>query len=128
MHSHLNHLSCNLCRGLLEFAEERPLGKSGLHWLKIHLTNLYVGDIEKLSYDERLAFVENRLHDIFDYVDNLINGYQWWLGAKDPFQCLAACINLPEAIEALQQAESRFGFLLVISTRQQFNWSSLQTS
>ncbi|QCD80481.1 DNA-directed RNA polymerase [Vigna unguiculata] len=74
MHSHLNHLSCDLCRGLLEFSEGRPLGKSGLHWLKIHLANLYAGGIEKLSYDERLAFVENHLRDIFDSADNPING------------------------------------------------------
>ncbi|XP_052730856.1 DNA-directed RNA polymerase 3B, chloroplastic isoform X3 [Vigna angularis] len=100
MHSHLNHLSCDLCRGLLEFAEGRPLGKSGLHWLKIHLANLYAGGIEKLSYDERLAFVENHLHDIFDSADNPINGNRWWLGAEDPFQCLAACINLSEGLRS----------------------------
>ncbi|XP_014510516.2 DNA-directed RNA polymerase 3B, chloroplastic-like isoform X3 [Vigna radiata var. radiata] len=100
MHSHLNHLSCDLCRGLLEFAEGRPLGKSGLHWLKIHLANLYAGGIEKLSYDERLAFVENHLHDIFDSADNPINGNRWWLGAEDPFQCLAASINLSEALRS----------------------------
>ncbi|XP_027919149.1 DNA-directed RNA polymerase 3, chloroplastic isoform X2 [Vigna unguiculata] len=100
MHSHLNHLSCDLCRGLLEFSEGRPLGKSGLHWLKIHLANLYAGGIEKLSYDERLAFVENHLRDIFDSADNPINGNRWWLRAEDPFQCLAACINLSEALRS----------------------------
>ncbi|CAJ1944872.1 unnamed protein product [Sphenostylis stenocarpa] len=100
MHSHLNHLSCDSCRGLLEFAEGRPLGKSGLHWLKIHLANLYAGGIEKLSYDNRLAFVENHLHDIFDSADNPINGNRWWLMAEDPFQCLAACINLSEALRS----------------------------
>ncbi|RDY10946.1 DNA-directed RNA polymerase 3, chloroplastic, partial [Mucuna pruriens] len=101
MHSHLNHLSCDLCRGLLEFAEGRPLQKSGLHWLKIHIANLYAGGIEKLSYDGRLAFVENHLHDIFDSADNPINGNRWWLMAEDPFQCLAACINLSEALRSL---------------------------
>ncbi|KAL5183063.1 DNA-directed RNA polymerase 3, chloroplastic [Glycine soja] len=100
MHSHLNHLSCDLCRGLLEFAEGRPLGESGLCWLKIHLANLYAGGIEKLSYDGRLAFVENHLHDIFDSADNPINGNRWWLMADDPFQCLAACINLSEALRS----------------------------
>ncbi|KAK7347625.1 hypothetical protein VNO80_22161 [Phaseolus coccineus] len=100
MHSHLNHLSCDLCRGLLEFAEGRPLGKSGLHWLKIHLANLYAGGTEKLSYDDRLAFVENHLSDIFDSADNPINGNRWWLMAEDPFQCLAACINLSEALRS----------------------------
>ncbi|KAI4335521.1 hypothetical protein L6164_014159 [Bauhinia variegata] len=100
MHPHLNHLNSDLCRGLLEFAEGRPLGKSGLQWLKIHLANLYSGGVEKLSYDGRLAFVENHLHDIFDSADNPINGNCWWLTAEDPFQCLAACINLSEALRS----------------------------
>ncbi|KAK7265191.1 hypothetical protein RJT34_32807 [Clitoria ternatea] len=100
MHSHLNHLNCDLCRGLLEFAEGRSLGRSGLKWLKIHLANLYAGGIEKLSYDGRLAFVEKHLHDIFDSADNPINGNRWWLMAEDPFQCLAACINLSEALRS----------------------------
>ncbi|XP_054806124.1 DNA-directed RNA polymerase 3B, chloroplastic-like [Prosopis cineraria] len=100
MHPHLNHLSSDLCRGLLEFAEGRPLGMSGLHWLKIHLANLYAGGIEKMSYDCRLAFVENHLHDIFDSADYPINGNRWWLTAEDPFQFLAACINLSEALRS----------------------------
>ncbi|KAF7838116.1 DNA-directed RNA polymerase 3, chloroplastic [Senna tora] len=100
MHPHLNHLSSDLCRGLLEFSEGRPLGKSGLKWLKIHLANVYAGGIEKMSYDGRLAFVENHLHDIFDSADSPINGNRWWLMAEDPFQCLAACINLSEALRS----------------------------
>ncbi|KAG9143328.1 hypothetical protein Leryth_018597 [Lithospermum erythrorhizon] len=100
MHPHLNHLSSDLCRGILEFAEGRPLGKSGLHWLKIHLANLYGGGVEKLPYDDRLAFVENHLNDILDSANNSLNGKRWWLHAEDPFQCLAACINLSEAIKS----------------------------
>ncbi|XP_052199386.1 DNA-directed RNA polymerase 3B, chloroplastic [Diospyros lotus] len=100
MHPHLNHLSSDLCRGVLEFAEGQPLGKSGLRWLKIHLANLYAGGVEKLSYDGRLAFVENHLDDVLDSADNPLNGNQWWLTAEDPFQCLAACINLSEALKS----------------------------
>ncbi|KAL0340199.1 UNVERIFIED_CONTAM: DNA-directed RNA polymerase 3B, chloroplastic [Sesamum radiatum] len=100
MHPHLNHLSSDLCRGILEFAEGRPLGKSGLRWLKIHLANLYGGGVEKLSYDGRLSFVENNIAEIFDSADNSLNGNRWWLKAEDPFQCLAACINLSEALKS----------------------------
>ncbi|XVF34354.1 hypothetical protein REPUB_Repub18cG0052600 [Reevesia pubescens] len=100
MHPHLNHLSSDLCRGVLEFAEGRPLGRSGLHWLKVHLANLYSGGVEKLSHDGRLAFVDNHLDDIFDSAENPINGNRWWLTAEDPFQCLAACINLSEALKS----------------------------
>ncbi|KAF5725888.1 DNA/RNA polymerases superfamily protein isoform 1 [Tripterygium wilfordii] len=99
MHAHLNHLNSDLCRGVLEFAEGRPLGRSGLRWLKIHLANLFSGGVEKLSHDGRLAFVENHLDDIFDSAENPVNGKRWWLTAEDPFQCLAACINLSEALK-----------------------------
>ncbi|KAH7861977.1 hypothetical protein Vadar_033230 [Vaccinium darrowii] len=98
MHSHLNHLNSDICRGVLEFAEGRPLGNSGLRWLKIHLANLYGDGVEKLSYEGRLAFVENHLENIRDSADNPLHGNQWWLTAEDPFQCLAACINLSEAL------------------------------
>ncbi|XP_023546565.1 DNA-directed RNA polymerase 3, chloroplastic-like [Cucurbita pepo subsp. pepo] len=100
MHPHLNHLSSDLCRGVLEFAEGRPLGKSGLYWLKIHLANLYAGGVEKLSYDRRLAFVDDHLDSIFDSASNPVHGDRWWLAAEDPFQCLAACINLSEALRS----------------------------
>ncbi|CAJ1975521.1 unnamed protein product [Sphenostylis stenocarpa] len=100
MHPHLNHLGSDLCRGLLEFAEGRPLGKSGLRWLKIHLANLYAGGIEKQSYDGRLEFVENHINDIIDSAENPINGNRWWLTAEDPFQCLTACISLSEALKS----------------------------
>ncbi|KAJ3698257.1 hypothetical protein LUZ61_001962 [Rhynchospora tenuis] len=100
MHPHLNHLGNDVCRGLLEFAEGRPLGKKGLRWLKIHLANLYAGGVDKLSYDGRVEFTENHLDEIFDSADRPLEGTRWWLGAEDPFQCLAVCINLTEALRS----------------------------
>lgn len=100
MHPYLNHLGSDLCRGILEFAEGRPLGKSGLRWLKIHMANLYAGGVDKLSYDGRISFTENHLDDIFDSADRPLEGRRWWLGAEDPLQCLAACINLSEALRS----------------------------
>ncbi|PUZ69829.1 hypothetical protein GQ55_2G147100 [Panicum hallii var. hallii] len=100
MHPYLNHLGSDLCRGVLEFAEGRPLGESGLRWLKIHLANLYAGGVDKLSYDGRIAFAENHLEEIFDSADRPLEGKRWWLGAEDPFQCLAVCMNLTEALRS----------------------------
>ncbi|CAA6665446.1 unnamed protein product [Spirodela intermedia] len=100
MHPYLNHLGSDLCRGILEFAEGRPLGQSGLRWLKIHLANLYAGGVDKLSYEGRLAFTEDHLDDIFDSADRPLEGKRWWLEAEDPFQCLAVCINLAEALRS----------------------------
>ncbi|KAI4389287.1 hypothetical protein MLD38_001528 [Melastoma candidum] len=100
MHPYLNHLGSDLCRGILEFAEGRPLGKSGLRWLKIHVANLFAGGVDKLSLEARVAFTENHLDDIFDSADRPLEGKRWWLTAEDPFQCLAACINLTEALRS----------------------------
>lgn len=100
MHPHLNHLGSDMCRGILEFAEGRPLGESGLRWLKIHLANLYAGGVDKLSYKDRISFTENHLDEIFDSADRPLEGNRWWLGAEDPFQCLAVCINLSEALRS----------------------------
>ncbi|PNY05817.1 DNA-directed RNA polymerase chloroplastic/mitochondrial-like, partial [Trifolium pratense] len=98
MHPHLNHLGSDLCRGILEFADGRPLGKSGLQWLKIHLANLYGGGVDKLSNEGRIAFIENHLDEIFDSAERTMEGRRWWLNAEDPFQFLAACITLSEAL------------------------------
>nr|AAD22977.1 T7-like RNA polymerase [Zea mays] len=100
MHPHLSHLGSDLCRGVLEYAEGRPLGKSGLCWLKIHLANKYGGGIEKLSHEGKLAFVENQLFDIFDSAANPVDGNCWWTNAEDPFQCLAACMDLSDALRS----------------------------
>ncbi|KAL9270829.1 DNA-directed RNA polymerase 2, chloroplastic/mitochondrial-like protein [Drosera capensis] len=100
MHAYLNHLGSDLCRGILEFSEGCPLGRSGLHWLKIHLANLYAGGVDKLSYDGRVAFTESHLDDIYDSADLPLEGQRWWLGAEDPFQCLAACMNLTDALRS----------------------------
>ncbi|XP_038890081.1 DNA-directed RNA polymerase 2, chloroplastic/mitochondrial-like isoform X2 [Benincasa hispida] len=100
MHPYLNHLGSDLCRGILEFAEGRPLRKSGLGWLKIHLANLFAGGVDKLSHDGRMTFIENHLEDIFDSADRPLEGRRWWLNAEDPFQFLAACMNLTEALRS----------------------------
>ncbi|XP_011010825.1 PREDICTED: DNA-directed RNA polymerase 2B, chloroplastic/mitochondrial-like isoform X2 [Populus euphratica] len=100
MHPYLNHLGSDLCRGILEFAEGRPLGKSGLRWLKIHLANLFACGVDKLSHEGRIAFTENHLDDIFDSADKPLEGKRWWVHAEDPFQCLAVCINLTEALRS----------------------------
>ncbi|KAL9231262.1 hypothetical protein vseg_006511 [Gypsophila vaccaria] len=100
MHPYLNHLGSDMCRGILEFAEGRPLGKSGLRWLKIHLANLYAGGVDKLSLEGRISFTENHMNDVLDSADKPLDGRQWWLKAEDPFQCLAVCIDLAEALRS----------------------------
>lgn len=60
----MNHIGDDLSRGLMVFAESKPLGERGLRWLKIHLANLYGYD--KANFDERVQFVHDHLEDIYD--------------------------------------------------------------
>ncbi|KAG6896061.1 hypothetical protein C0992_010594 [Termitomyces sp. T32_za158] len=94
---HLSHIGDDLSRGLLKFADARPLGERGLRWLKIHLANLYGYD--KASFDERVEWVHSRLEDIHDSAENPLAGKRWWLGADDPWQCLATCMELRDALK-----------------------------
>ncbi|KAG6371384.1 hypothetical protein JVT61DRAFT_9600 [Boletus reticuloceps] len=80
------------------FAEAKPFGERGFHWLKVHLANLYRFD--KGSFDERVAFVMNHLDDIYDSAKNPLEGRHWWTKADDPWQCLATCMELCAALES----------------------------
>jgi DNA-directed RNA polymerase len=95
---HLNHIGDDLSRGLLMFADKKPLGARGFRWLKIHLSNLY--GFDKANFDERAAFTEKHIDDIYDSVLNPLTGRGWWQAADDPWQCLATCMELYSAIES----------------------------
>lgn len=95
---HLNHIGDDLSRGLLKFAEKRPLGEKGMRWLKIHLANVYGYD--KASFNERERFADEHLADIYDSANRPLDGSKWWLNADDPWQCLAACYEIQEALES----------------------------
>lgn len=58
----LNHLGSDLCRGILVFAEKKPLGANGLRWLKIQLANLFGKD--KVSFDGRVEWVEEMMDEV----------------------------------------------------------------
>ncbi|KAF8936139.1 DNA-directed RNA polymerase [Dissophora ornata] len=93
-----NHLGNDLCRGLLMFGEAKPLGPKGFTWLKIHLANL--AGFDKHSLSARAQYTMDHLDDIFDSADDPMGGRRWWLKAEDPWQCLATCIEITEAVRS----------------------------
>lgn len=94
---HLNHIGNDLCRGLLKFADRKPLGEVGLRWLRIHCANVYGYD--KASFAEREQFaIDNESH-IRDSVRDPLGEGNWWLNADDPWQTLAACFELVQALD-----------------------------
>ncbi|KAJ3025401.1 DNA-directed RNA polymerase, partial [Rhizophlyctis rosea] len=97
--AHLNHMGNDLCRGLLTFSEKKPLGKDGVRWLKIHLANLSGND--KISFGDRVAFTEANLENVLDSAERPLDGTRWWMtvgGGEDPWQLLAACMELRNAL------------------------------
>jgi DNA-directed RNA polymerase, mitochondrial len=95
---YLNHMGADHCRGLLKFGEGKELGESGMKWLSIHLSNVFGYD--KASLSEREKFTANHMADIYDSASKPLAGNRWWLKAEDPWQCLAACIEIRNAIQS----------------------------
>lgn len=93
----LNHMGADNVRGLLMFAQGKELTSEGLWWLKVHLANVY--GFDKASFQERLEFTEAHLSEIRDSVNKPFEGNRWWLKAEDPWQCLAACNELKNALD-----------------------------
>jgi DNA-directed RNA polymerase len=94
----LNHIGSDVARGLLKFAYRKELGTVGLQWLKVHLANLY--GFDKASLKEREQFAMDHLSDIYDSATNPLEGERWWVGAEDPWQCLACCMELKHALDS----------------------------
>ncbi|XP_040593595.1 DNA-directed RNA polymerase, mitochondrial isoform X2 [Mesocricetus auratus] len=96
---HFNHLGGDLVRALLEFAQGRPLGPRGLDWLKIHLVNL-TGLKKRDSLRMRLAFADEVMEEILDSADNPLTGRKWWMDADEPWQTLACCMEVAQAVRS----------------------------
>ena len=85
----LNFTNDDLSRGLLQFAEAKPLTERGSYWLAIRLANNF--GMDKLSFGDRVQWViDNDLLIIDSGVDPL-DGKRFWCDADEPFQFLAAC-------------------------------------
>ncbi|RKF83818.1 DNA-directed RNA polymerase, mitochondrial [Golovinomyces cichoracearum] len=94
---YLNHIGADHCRGLLTFGIGKELGENGLRWLKIHLSNVFGYD--KASLQEREEFSNSNIEEIYDSATRPMTGKRWWLGSENPWQCLAACIELKNALD-----------------------------
>ncbi|KAG8126985.1 hypothetical protein E2320_022057 [Naja naja] len=93
---HFNHLGGDFTRGILLFAEGKPLGPIGLDWLKIHLVNL-TGLKKKNSLKERLAYANQIMPDILDSADRPLTGERWWMETDEPWQVLACSMEIAKA-------------------------------
>ncbi|XP_058019530.1 DNA-directed RNA polymerase, mitochondrial isoform X2 [Ahaetulla prasina] len=101
---HFNHLGGDFTRGILLFAEGKPLGPRGLDWLKIHLVNL-TGLKKKNSLKERLTYANHIMPDILDSADNPLMGKRWWMDTDEPWQVLACSMEIANAVRSPKPSE-----------------------
>uniref|UniRef100_A0A7E4UYQ3 DNA-directed RNA polymerase n=1 Tax=Panagrellus redivivus TaxID=6233 RepID=A0A7E4UYQ3_PANRE len=101
---HLNHMGDDINRCLLKFAKGKPLGERGLYWLKLHIVNI-TGLLKRKSIADRVVYADERLDDMLDSANNPLTGRRWWLESDDPWQTLAACKELRDALKLSNPAE-----------------------
>jgi len=96
---HLHHLGADMSRGILHFNAGKPLGESGLQWLKVHVANLWGND--KLSNVDRAQFVEDNIEQLKRCAKDPLatEESRFWLQEGAPFQLLAAVLDLAAALE-----------------------------
>ncbi len=55
---------------------------------------------DKMSFDGRARFAEENMHNIYAAVNDPFGGNDWWMKFDDPFQGLAACHEIVQAINS----------------------------
>nr|XP_012149174.1 PREDICTED: DNA-directed RNA polymerase, mitochondrial isoform X3 [Megachile rotundata]XP_012149175.1 PREDICTED: DNA-directed RNA polymerase, mitochondrial isoform X3 [Megachile rotundata] len=106
---HLNHLSSDLGRSFLLFANGKPLGPDGLNWLKLHVINL-TNFKKGSSVQERLEYANQNMENILDSATKPLTGKMWWAEAEEPWQTLAGCMEIANALKTpnVEEYVSRF--------------------
>lgn len=95
---HLSNVGSDLCRGMLMFADAKPLGRRGLYWLKVHLANF--AGMDKVSFDDRANYIDENLDKVRQSIENPFSDDPWWMKLDDPFQGLATCHEIIDAIDS----------------------------
>jgi DNA-directed RNA polymerase len=91
MSAELSPQSDDVAKSLIQFADGKPLGEFGGYWLAVHIANLF--GIDKVSFDERVRWVQDFQKEILDSADNPLDGFRFWTTADDPWCALAACFE-----------------------------------
>ncbi|VDO90010.1 unnamed protein product [Haemonchus placei] len=94
---YLSHMGDDVNRCILKFAKGRPLGSRGFLWLKLHCINL-TGKMKRDSIKDRLIAADQQLDDMVDSANHPLDGKGWWLESEEPWQTLAACMEIRDAL------------------------------
>ncbi|WNH52462.1 DNA-directed RNA polymerase [Stenotrophomonas oahuensis] len=89
--AYLNPQGDDVAKGLLQFAEGKPLGARGAYWLKVHIANLF--GVDKVSFADRIKWVEENADKLLDSGLDPRDGERFWETADSPVSALAACME-----------------------------------
>jgi DNA-directed RNA polymerase len=89
--SGMNPQGDDVAKAMLRFAKSEPLGEEGSYWLAIHGSNSF--GVDKVSFDERIDWVQEHTDDILDSAANPTNGRMLWAEADSPYTFLAFCME-----------------------------------
>ncbi len=78
-------------KSLISFANTERLGERGKYWLWVHAANTWGND--KISFDERYMFTENKLDEFISYADSPLDN-KGWNYADKPMEFLSTCYHL----------------------------------
>lgn len=81
----------DLAKGLLQFEESKPLGDTGLYWLKVNIANKFGYD--KVSLDDRVRWVDENTEHFRRAAMDPISYRDVWANADKPWQFLAAILE-----------------------------------
>ena len=93
---YLSHAGCKLSKSLFNFATPAPLTSGGYFWLLVHAANCWGYD--KDSIDGRYEFADANLDGWLEVAKNPIEDKRWQ-EADDPFNFLAAIMEIQKAME-----------------------------
>lgn len=90
--------SDHLGKSLIMFAEGRPLGDTGLDWLKIRLASAAGHD--KWTFEDQIAWVDEHMTDVLQTAEDPF-GYPWWYevaAEEEPWNVLATAFEIWDAL------------------------------
>lgn len=97
-HTTLNPQGVDAQKALLELSEAKPLGKTGLYWLKVHIANCF--GFDKEGFDARAEYVDKMLHRLKEAVLIPVMHTDFWEQADSPMCAYVAALELVNAINS----------------------------
>jgi DNA-directed RNA polymerase len=107
--SHFNFARHDRIRALFLFADGEPIGEEGLLWLKAHVAARTDGNSwsaekkpSRLNFAQRIAWTDNNLDKLRNVCRAVLHGETLTddLPSDEPYQFIAACVELVQALDA----------------------------